>query len=384
MKSLVINREELKHNIRNIIEIAKDTGSLDNHKPIKIIAVVKGNGYGIGLVEYSRFLIDNGIDFLAVSTVEEAIKLREAKIGAKILMLSSTAVRKDVEKLIDNDIILTIGSKESLDVAENIAKQKNIKVKAHLKIDTGFGRYGFIYNQKEKMLEALKNMENMENIEIEGTFSHLSLAFYEKNEYSEEQFKRFMDVIEFLKENKIETGMLHNCNSSAFLKFKEMRLNAVRVGSAFLGRIAIPNIYGLKKIAYLKSNVAEIKTLPPKFNVGYSNSFITKKETKIAIVPCGYADGFNVREQRDMFRKIDRLRYIVRDVKDSFKDKSLYVNILCKNGEKKEYIRCKVLGRIGMYHISVDVTGKDVQIGNEVKLNVSPMFVDSSIRREYI
>ena len=381
MKSLVINREDLKHNIRKIKEIAKDTGRLDNHKPIKIIAVVKGNGYGIGLIEYSRFLIDNGIDFLAVSTLEEAIKLREAKIMAKILMLSSTAVKKDVEKLIDNDIILTIGSKESLDVAESIAKQKNIKVKAHLKIDTGFGRYGFIYNQKEKMLEALKDIKN---VEIEGTFSHLSLAFYEKNEYSEEQFKRFMDVIEYLKENKIETGMLHICNSSAFLKFKGMRLNAVRVGSAFLGRIAIPNIYGLKKIAYLKSNVAEIKTLPPKFNVGYSNSFITKKETKIAIVPCGYADGYNVREQRDMFRKIDRLRYVVRDIKDSFKDKSLYVNVMCKTGSKREYSRCKVLGRIGMYHISVDVTGKDVQIGDEVKLDVSPMFVDSSIRREYI
>ena len=199
MKSLVINREDLKHNIRKIKEIAKDTGRLDNHKPIKIIAVVKGNGYGIGLIEYSRFLIDNGIDFLAVSTLEEAIKLREAKIEAKILMLSSTAVRKDVEKLIDNDIILTIGSKESLDVAESIAKQKNIKVKAHLKIDTGFGRYGFIYNQKEKILDALKDIKN---VEIEGTFSHLSLAFYEKNEYSEEQFKRFMDVIEYLKETK--------------------------------------------------------------------------------------------------------------------------------------------------------------------------------------
>jgi len=381
MKSLVINKEDLKHNIRKIKEIAKDTGRLDNHKPLKIIAVVKGNGYGLGLVPYAKFLMDNGIDFLAVSTVEEAIKLREAKIQARILMLSSTSIKKEIELLIDNDIIITIGSKEALEAAEEVAKKKNQKIKAHLKIDTGFGRYGFIYQEKEKILDALKMLKN---VEIEGTFSHFSLAFYEKNKYSEEQFNRFIDVVEYLKENKIELGMLHICNSSAFLKFKTMRLNAVRIGSAFLGRIAIPNVYGLKKIAYLKSNVTEVKELPKDYNIGYSNAFTTKKPTTVAIIPCGYADGYNVREQRDMFRKRDKLRYIIRDCKDSIKDKSLYVDILCKEGSKEEYKRCKVLGRIGMYHLSVDVTGKNVKIGDEVKLNVSPMFVDSSIRREYI
>ena len=377
MKSLIINKSDLKHNIRKIKEITKSTGRQDNHKPIKIIAILKGNGYGLGLVQYAKFLIDNGIDFLAVSTVEEAIKLREAKIEAKILMLSSTAIKKEIEILVENDIIITIGSKEALEQAEQIGIKKNKKIKAHLKIDTGFGRYGFIYSNPEEIVQALKNAKN---IEIEGTFSHFSLAFYEKDEYSEKQFNRFINVIEILKQNKIETGMLHICNSSGFLKFKNKRLNAVRVGSAFLGRLAIPNIYGLKKIGYLKSNVAEIKTLPKKFNIGYSNSYQTKQETKVAIIPCGYCDGFNVKEQRDMFRKIDKLRYIVRDIKDSFKDKSLYVEISSKTGDKK----CKVLGRVGMYHITCDITGKNIEIGDEVKLDVNPLFVNSTIRREYI
>lgn len=377
MKSLVINKEDLKHNIRIIKNIVKETGMQDNHKPIKLIAVVKGNGYGLGLIQYSKFLIDNGVDFLAVATVEEAIALREAKLQARILLLSSTAIKKEVELLIDNDIILTLGSKEAVEMAKRVAKSKQKKVQAHIKIDTGFGRYGFCYNEKEQILEALKDLEN---IQIEGTFSHFSLAFYEKNEYTEEQFKRFIDVVEYLKQNKIETGILHICNSSAFLKFKHMRLNAVRIGSAFLGRISIPNIYGLKKIAYLKSNVSEIKELQKGYNIGYSNAFTTKNKTKVAIIPCGYADGFNVREQRDMFRKRDKLRYIVRDIKDSFKDKSLYVEIKTNS---KEYTKCKVLGRVGMYHITVDITEKDVKIGDEVKLNVSPIFIQNTIRREY-
>lgn len=371
MKTLVINREDLKHNIRKIKEIAKDTGRLDNHKPIKIIAVVKGNGYGLGLIPYSKFLIDNGIDFLAVSTVEEAVKLREAGLQARILMLSSTAIKREIELLVENDIIITIGSKEALDVAETVAKEKNKQVKAHLKIDTGFGRYGFIYTDREEMIKTIKPLKN---IKIEGTFTHFSNSYYDDN-YTKVQFNRFLDCIETLKMNDIETGMLHVCNTSAFIKFPNMHLNAVRIGSAFTGRISFTNSMGLRKIGYLKSNVAEIKELPKNFNIGYSNSYKTKKQTKVAIIPCGYMDGVNIHTGRDMFRGIDKIRYIVRDIKDAFKKQQLFVTI---NGQK-----CPILGRVGTYHVTVDITGKNVKINDEVIFNANLKHIDSSIRREW-
>lgn len=367
MKALVVEKNNLKHNLKTIKEIINN-----NKKNTKIIAVVKGNGYGLGLVEYVKFLVDNGINFFAVATVEEAIKLRKGGITQDILMMSSTAVREDIEILIENNIILSIGSMEVGLAVEEIAQKKNQQVRAHLKIDTGFGRYGFIYKEKEKMVEIIKTWKN---IKIEGTFSHFSIAFFGNGKESREQFNRFMQCINLLKENKINTGMLHICNSSALLRFPDMYLDAVRVGSALLGRLSIPNTWGFKKVGYLKSNIAEIKTIPPGYNIGYSNSYITKRETKIAIVPCGYADGFNVKVDRDMFRPIDKLRYIVRDIKDALKKQRLYVTI---NGEK-----CEILGRLGMFHVSVDVTTINVKINDEVKFDVSPMFVDSSIDRIY-
>ena len=339
---------------------------------VKIIAVVKANGYGLGIVEYTKFLIDNGITFFGVSQVEEALTLRKAGIKEDILMLSSTAIKEDLIKLINNNIIVTIGSKEDVKILEEIAKEKNKTIRAHLKIDTGFGRYGFVYNNREEMIETLKQIKN---IKIEGTFSHFSISFYD-DKYTKKQFERFIQVIEVLKMNKIETGMLHICNSSAFLKFPNMHLNAVRIGSAFLGRLSFKNNIGLKKIANLESRVSEIKELPKDFNIGYSNTYKTKKTTKVAIIPVGYMNGINVKNDRDMFRPIDKLRYIIRDIKDLFKDESKYVKIKNQN--------YKILGRIGTYHIVCDITNKDISINDKVEIQINPKFVDSSIRREYI
>ena len=233
MNKLVIEKEKLRHNIEQIKKFATKSGQDDNGKLLKIIAVVKANGYGLGIVEYTKFLIDNGIDFFAVSTIEEALLLRENGIKEKILMLSSTAIKEDVEKLVENNIIITIGSQNDVKIAEEVASEKNVKIKAHLKIDTGFGRYGFIYSNREEMIQVLKEMKN---IEIQGTFSHFSISFFD-DKYTKLQFERFLKVIEVLKMNDIQTGMLHICNSSAFVKFPIMHLNAVRIRFCFYRKI---------------------------------------------------------------------------------------------------------------------------------------------------
>ena len=364
MNTLIINKSNLTHNI-NVI---KNEINLDEYT---IIGVVKGNGYGLGLEEYTNILIENGIKIFAVASPEEAIKLREINKEIDVLNMSSTAIKEEIENMVNNDIIITIGSNECLETVNEIAKKGKI-IRAHIKVDTGFGRYGFL--AKDEIIQAIKKIDS--NVKIEGIFSHFSIAYYKDNEHTKKQYKEFLDVLKLLEENGIDIKLKHICNSPAFINYPEMRLNAARIGSAFLGRVDSQNKLDLIKIGVMKSQVKEIKELPKDFYVGYLNTFKTKTKTRVAIIPVGYKDGFNMTIKNDMFRFVDRLRELKHAIFNLFKNRKILVEI-----EKKEY---PIIGKIGMYHIIVDITGSDVKIGDSVLLNVNPVYIDSSVRREYI
>lgn len=115
--------------------------------------------------------------------------------------------------------------------------------------------------------------------------------------------------------------------------------------------------------------------MPKGFNIGYSNIYQTPKEMKVAIIPCGYMNGVHVKNDKDMFRTVDKMRYLLESIRAFFKKQAIYVKIKGNN--------CKVLGRIGTYHVVCDITGKDIQIGDKAIFSVNTKFVDSEIRREY-
>lgn len=359
MNKLEINKNDLKYNVNKILGKAKETNA-------QVIAVVKINAYGLGIVEFSRFLEENGVDFFAVASPNEAFILRENGIKSKILLMTPVIEEDILIKLIEKDIIITIGSGYEIDV---INKLNIDKINAHLKIDTGFSRYGFLYNN----LEKIKDVFNNEKIDIQGMFTHFSKTLDEK--WTKVQFERFTSVIDFLKENNIKPKLVHCCNSTAFFKYSQMHLNAVRIGSAWQGRLP-NNIGDLKQIGTLKSRILEIRTVEKGSNVSYTNKYKTKRKSTLATIPLGYMDGINKTRERDTFSKIDNLKTGLKELKNLFNTKRLKVII---NGNK-----CDIVGRLGTLHAIIDVTDIKCEEGQEVIINANPVYVDEKIKRKYI
>lgn len=325
-----IDLDAIAYNTRNIKKLIGDKD---------LIAVVKANCYGHGVIDIIPTLLENGVSRFAVAMISEALEIRDNKITAPVMILGFTPLYLG-EELINNNIEQTVYDLDYAKELSKIALTLNKKAKIHIAIDTGMGRIGFLPN--EKSIDNITEICSLEGIEVIGIFTHFSTSDEKDKEYSHEQFTKMLSVMDTLKKRGIDIPLKHVANSGAIIDLPDTYLDAVRAGIILYGYYPSDEIdknnLALKPALTLKATITNVKTLEKDMYVSYGRTFKTSNETIVATIPVGYADG--------------------------------YLRKLAENG--KVIIKGKfapIIGRICMDQFMIDVTNiPDVKIGDEVIL----------------
>lgn len=260
----------------------------------RIMAVVKANGYGHGAVPISKAVLDNGADYLAVAIFNEAQELREAGITAPILILGYTP-DEQVKQVVELDIAQTIYSFVGAEAVSEAAVRLGKKAKIHIKIDTGLGRLGFMTDIVS--VQDIIKIAQLPGIEIEGMFTHFSVADDRDKEYTKLQYHRFLEFDSKIKKSGLHIPIKHAANSATLIDLPEVQMDMVRVGITLYGLYPSDEVLKeklvLKPALQFKAQVAQVKTVPAGSSISYGRRYITDRETVIAIIPVGYADGYS-------------------------------------------------------------------------------------------
>lgn len=256
------------------------------------MAVIKADGYGHGAIETALAALAGGAGYLGVAIVDEALTLREAGIDAPILLLSPIE-KEAVLTAVENDLSITVFTK---DIAEEvILRQKETKkhVRVHLKIDTGMSRIGI--RTKEETMELLHLLKEG-GIEVEGIFTHFADAENLADpSFTYGQYQTFMDIVQYAEDQGIHFSIRHCCNTAATLGFSELQLDMVRVGIGLYGLFPTMDFLGrlpLKPVMDFKTRILYLKDIPKNQTVGYGRTYTAPFQKEIATIPVGYADGY--------------------------------------------------------------------------------------------
>lgn len=325
-----VNLDNLAHNMQNIKKITKSK---------EIMAVVKADAYGHGAIDIVPVLLRNGAKSLAVAVLSEAIELRKSGIKCPILILGFTPP-SFIDEILRYNIEQTVYSYEFAQELSKVAREKNEIAKIHIALDTGMGRIGYL--KEEESLEEILKISKLPNIKVEGVFSHFSSADEEDKTYTKVQIDRFDWFCRELIKKGVSIGKRHISNSAAIIELSDCDLDAVRPGIILYGYYPSNEVkkdrISLKPVMSLKTNVVNIKKVKAGEYIGYGRAFKTEKETVIATLPVGYADG--------------------------------YSRLL--TGKAKVLVRgeyAPVVGKICMDQCMIDITHiKDIKVGEEVIL----------------
>jgi len=323
-----VDLSAVESNVRQVIERVR---------PAQVMAVVKANAYGHGAVEVARVAVAAGAAYLGVALVEEGIALRDAGVDAPILVFGGF-FDDQVEAFVERRLQATLFDLHSAEVLDQAAQRSGGRHPVHVKLDTGMGRVGVDWRQAVDFLEQVRRMEGLE---VVGLMTHLATADERDKTFARTQLCRFREAIRSLEESGVQIPIKHAANSAAILDLPEAWFDLVRLGVMLYGYYpseetseSIPVVPAMR----LVSHVIYLKTVAAGTPVSYGRRYTTEKETRIATVPIGYADGYN--------------------------------RLLSNQGEVLiRGRRFPVVGRVCMDQIMVDVgLTSDVRIGDEVVL----------------
>ncbi|MDD5005285.1 MAG: alanine racemase [Candidatus Omnitrophica bacterium] len=301
----------------------------------KILAVLKADAYGHGAVKVAQRLQSCGVESIGVATIPEAIELRNNKINASILLLT-VSFPHEFSALIKYRITPTIADIDTAILLNKKLRQLGKKLPVHIKIDTGMGRIGVWHKDS---MGFIKSLSKLKNLVLEGIYTHFSSAD-EDDVFTNLQIASFEKLVDDLEKAGIFIPLRHAANSIAVIRHKHSYLNLVRPGLMIYGLysdIKSKKFIKLKPVLSFKTKVTYLKDVPAGRSISYGRTFVTQKDTKIATLPVGYADGYN------------RLL-------------SNRSEVLVKGR------RCPVVGRICMDHTMADVSKADARTGDEVIL----------------
>ena len=343
------NEEIQKQNLRTWIEVSQQ--ALKNNYGVfrrlvgqkcLMMAVVKSNAYGHGLIDFSRATENLGVDWFCVDSIIEAESLRESGLKKPILVLGYTLQNK-IKSALKNDVSLTISDFQSLKNLKNIDKN-NSKLKIHLKIDTGMHRQGFFISEIPDVIKILKSKTLP--VILEGIYTHFSSA---KNpafpSATLSQLREFKKVINLLESAGFKIPIKHASATAGTIIFPQSHFDLVRIGIGLHGlwpsketKEAFKGKLKLEPVLSWKTIVGQIKNLPQGSSIGYDLTETLNRPSRVAVLPIGYWHGLP--------RSLSSI------------GKALI------NGNE-----ARILGRVSMDMISVDITDiKNVKVGNEVVL----------------
>jgi alanine racemase len=261
---------------------------------LKWCSVVKNQAYGHGAVEIARETIRAGASCLAVATLDEALELHQARLGAPILIFGERP-QSELEWCIEKDFAIFVNDTTQAEQAGKIARDKKKRIHVHVEIDTGLSRYGARWT---KALPAIESILSCANLQLAGLMTHFAMSDELDKTFAHEQLRRFEEVIRQLRERKIlpaKSIFLHTCNSGGYLDLPPAHFDMVRMGILPLGVYpskVCRRISGLAPVMSVKTRIAAMKEIAPGDTVGYGMRYRAESPRTIAVLPIGYGDGF--------------------------------------------------------------------------------------------